>query len=114
MGASQRAKGKRGERDAADLVRRFWGISARRGRQYAGHPDAPDVWCDAPIYIEAKWRAVGNPGAWLAEAAAQAPTGQVPIVLHKRPRCPVLVTLYAEHVPALAEAIVAARKDTAQ
>lgn len=104
MSRSQREKGKLGERRARDIVK-SWGINARRGVQYRGDPEAPDVVCEADIYVEAKWRAAGHPGKWLAEAAVEAPLNHVPCVIHKRPRQPELVTLYAEHVPAFVDAV---------
>lgn len=104
MSRASRAKGVRGEREARDIIR-AWGIDARRGRQYAGHPDAPDIVCAADLYIEAKWRKAGHPAKWLEEAAAMAPLNHVPVVIHKRPRGRVLVTLDAEHVPAFVDAV---------
>ena len=38
-------KGKRGERELAKLIREF-GINARRGQQFSGSPDSPDVVTD--------------------------------------------------------------------
>ena len=42
MGKMSRNKGKTGEREVAELLRRA-GYPARRGVQYAGGPDSPDV-----------------------------------------------------------------------
>jgi Holliday junction resolvase len=45
MGKSQREKGKVGERDLCHTLNEVGlpGPEFRRGRQYAGHPDAPDI-----------------------------------------------------------------------
>ncbi|MDA9858959.1 hypothetical protein N9D23_12635 [Rubripirellula sp.] len=55
MGRRSRNKGKRGEREAAREIARVLGISARRGQQYAGGSDSPDVvtGCD-DLHIEVK------------------------------------------------------------
>lgn len=43
MGKMSRDKGKAGEREAAALLREWGFESARRGQQYAGGADSPDV-----------------------------------------------------------------------
>ena len=45
MGASQRSKGARGEREWAAFLREHGYASAHRGRQYSGGPDSPDIKC---------------------------------------------------------------------
>ncbi len=55
MGRSQRDKGKRGEREAAAELGQLLGVDARRGVQYHGGPDSPDVVLDGvAIHVEAK------------------------------------------------------------
>ena len=36
-------KGKRGEREWAEFMRDHYGLAARRGAQFCGSPDSPDV-----------------------------------------------------------------------
>ena len=43
MTINSRAKGARGEREWAQWLRDNLGIDARRGQQFAGGPDSPDV-----------------------------------------------------------------------
>jgi hypothetical protein len=43
MGRMSKAKGKRGERECASELRELLGCDARRGVQYQGGPDSPDV-----------------------------------------------------------------------
>jgi Holliday junction resolvase len=43
MGRKSREKGKRGELELAAELRRLFGIEARRGVQYCGGGDSPDV-----------------------------------------------------------------------
>ena len=94
---NSRAKGKRGELEFRDLLRKN-GVNARRGQQYAGTSDggAPDVIHDLPgVHFEVKWVEKLN----LAEAMAQAKNdcgGQIPVVAHKRNRGEWYVTLPAE------------------
>lgn len=114
MGARSRQKGKRGEREAAALVRDAWGIAARRGRQYAGHPDAPDVTADIPgVHLEVKRRERCRPGEWLEQALADA-GDELPVVLHRRTRQPWLLTLHAEHAVSFATRLLAAVRTAAQ
>jgi Holliday junction resolvase len=42
---NSREKGKRGERQWRDELR-AQGFAARRGQQFSGSPDSPDVVCD--------------------------------------------------------------------
>lgn len=47
------AKGKRGEREWRDELR-AQGYEARRGQQFSGSPDSPDVVSSLPIHFEVK------------------------------------------------------------
>ena len=53
MGKASRDKGKRGEREVAEFLRDH-GIPARRGVQYAGGADSPDVIGFEGVHIEVK------------------------------------------------------------
>lgn len=54
MTINSKDKGKRGEREFASLLKKY-GFDARRGQQYQGSPDSPDVVCDAlPFHFEVK------------------------------------------------------------
>lgn len=81
---NSRAKGARGERELAEFLRER-GIAARRGQQYSGGGDSPDVVTDLKeIHFECKRVEAGNPYDWLAQAQRDASEGQVPVVAHKR------------------------------
>ena len=55
MSRMSRNKGKRGELELAAELRRLFGVDARRGVQYHGGADSPDVVTDLPgIHIEVK------------------------------------------------------------
>jgi Holliday junction resolvase len=54
MGLKSKTKGKVGEREVAELLREF-GFEARRGQQFAGGGDSPDVVSDMEgFHIEVK------------------------------------------------------------
>jgi Holliday junction resolvase len=54
MGLKSKTKGKVGEREVAELLREF-GYNARRGQQFAGGGDSPDVVSDLEgFHIEVK------------------------------------------------------------
>lgn len=82
---NSRAKGARGERELAAFLReRGW--EARRGQQFSGSTDSPDVVCDLPgIHLECKRVEKGQLYDWLAQAQRDAGT-KVPLVVHKRNR----------------------------
>jgi len=55
MSKKSRDKGKRGERELASELQRLFGITARRGVQYRGGVDSPDVITDFEgIHFEVK------------------------------------------------------------
>lgn len=66
---NSRAKGCRGERELAEFLRDR-GHTARRGQQFAGGGDSPDVVCPTlpGVHLEVKRVEAGNPYVWLAQA----------------------------------------------
>src|SRR5205823_13839879 len=54
---NSRQKGKRGERQWRDELRAN-GYAARRGQQFSGSPDSPDVVCDSLPWIHFEVKAV--------------------------------------------------------
>ena len=55
MGRMSKAKGKRGERECAAELGALLGCAARRGVQYQGGPDSPDVVLEGlGIHVECK------------------------------------------------------------
>jgi hypothetical protein len=87
MGRMSRQKGKRGEREAAAELGAILGVTARRGVQYQGGPDSPDVVLEGvPIHVEAKRTERLSLWAAIEQAKADAPTGSVPVVWHKANR----------------------------
>jgi hypothetical protein len=89
-------KGKRGERQWRDELRAN-GYAARRGQQFCGSSDSPDVICAALPWIHFEVKAVEKLNIWDAMDQAKAECANcVPIVAHKRSFRPWLVTMDAE------------------
>jgi hypothetical protein len=82
---SQR-KGKAGELEYSGVLRAAGFLSARRGCQFKGGPDSPDIDCvELPhVHFEVKRTEKGNPYNWLDQATADKGVGQVPVVAHRR------------------------------
>lgn len=84
MSAYEREKGKRAEREAAAWWRERGVLTAARGRQFQGHPDAPDVRGVPGVHIEVKHRQAWQPYQWLADVKAEAERSKIPIVQCRR------------------------------
>ena len=82
MPINSNKKGKCGEREVASLIREK-GYEARRGQQYSGGGDSPDVVSELPIHIEVKRVEAGNPYNWLSQAKDDT-DGKTPVVFHRR------------------------------
>ena len=84
---NSKQKGARGEREAAKLLSAE-GFSARRGQQFAGGADSPDVVCESlpGLHFEIKRVEAGNPYNWVAQAKRDAGY-KMPVVLHRRNDC---------------------------
>jgi len=63
-GRGKKQKGKRGEREAAQVLRSF-GYSAKRGMSFLGEPD---IVTDFPMHVEVKYQERLNIFAALAQA----------------------------------------------
>ena len=102
MGLMSRNKGKRGEREAAAEITRLFGVEARRGRQYAGTDDSPDIRTSLPqVHFDVKRAESLRLYAALAQAIADA--GQnIPVVLHKQNHQPWVVIVRLDDLPQLA------------
>lgn len=88
------AKGKRAERAFRDLLRSH-GYQARRGQQFSGSPDSPDVVCpDLPFHFEVKHVERLDLQAAMDQSVGDAGQ-QVPVVAHKRNGKDWLVTMRA-------------------
>lgn len=85
MGLYSRNKGKRGEREVAALLRKY-GFAARRGQQFAGGSDSPDVVSERfPFHIEVKFTESLSVPAWIRKAREDS-AGKPVCVFHRRTR----------------------------
>ncbi len=93
---NSRQKGKRGERAWRDELRAH-GFDARRGQQFCGSPDSPDVVCPALAWIHFEVKHVERLNINDAmDQARRDGRGKVPVVAHRRRFCRWLVTVEAE------------------
>lgn len=109
MGRMSRQKGKRGEREAAAELGELLRCVARRGVQYQGGPDSPDVILEGVnIHVEAKRVEALNLYAAMDQAKIDAGR-KVPIVWHRRNGKRSLVIVATEDLIALASEVITAR-----
>jgi len=96
MRINSRQKGKRGELEASKMLAAE-GFPARRGQQFSGGKDSPDIVCEAlpEIHFEVKRVESGNPYNWVAQAKRDAGY-KLPVVLHRRNDSEWLAILPAE------------------
>jgi Holliday junction resolvase len=87
MAINSRTKGKVGELEFAKLLQ-FHGFDGRRGQQFSGGKDSPDVVSDtlADFHFEVKRKEAGNLYSWMAQAKADAFIDKIPVVMHRRNR----------------------------
>lgn len=104
---NSRAKGVRGELEWRDYLNEN-GLDARRGRQYCGDPDAPDVKSDLDEWFHTEVKRVERLSIHAAMEKAEEDCGDdaVPYVAHRRNRKPWLVTMRAiDAVPIMLAAV---------
>lgn len=84
--AQSRRKGAEGERELANLLKTY-GFDTRRGQQYHGGGDSPDVIGLPGIHIECKRVEKLNIENAMAQSRRDAEgTDEVPVVMHRRNR----------------------------
>jgi hypothetical protein len=92
MPINSRQKGARGERELAAELRRH-GFEARRGQQFSGGKDSPDVCAEIPgLHIECKRVEKLNLESAYQQATGDA-GGKTPVVMHRKNRGKWLVTI---------------------
>jgi hypothetical protein len=102
MGAKSRRKGVRGEIEAAAEVRRLFRVEARRGRQYHGGDEAPDLKTAIErVHFEVKRVEALRLYAAMDQAIADAGPN-IPVVLHRASQRPWVVILRLDDLPQLA------------
>ena len=91
MGKMSKAKGARGERECASILRGY-GYDTRRGCQFKGGEDSPDVVGLPKIHIECKRVERLNLYDAMAQSIRDA-GNDLPAVFHRRNNCEWLVTM---------------------
>lgn len=94
---NSRQKGARGERELAHFLTAH-GYPARRGQQFSGSPDSPDVVCKSlsRFQIECKLVEALNIHKAIAQARGDCGPDQTPVVMHKKNHTEWLCTLPLE------------------
>jgi Holliday junction resolvase len=106
MGRFSKSKGKRGERELAHELERVLGIRARRGVQYQGSKDSPDVVTEIEgIHIECKRAETFSLYSALEQATNDAGPKNVPIVCHRKNNKPWVVVVKLDDLPKLTNII---------
>ena len=102
MGAKSRRKGCRGELEAAAELRRLFRVEARRGRQYQGCDEAPDVQTAITgVHFEVKRVEALRLYAAIEQAIDDAGPN-VPVVLHRANQRPWVAIVRLDDLPKLA------------
>ena len=84
--AQSRRKGADGERELANLLKTY-GFDTRRGQQYHGGGDSPDVVGLPGVHIECKRVEHLNVEVAMAQSRRDAEgTDEIPVVMHRRNR----------------------------
>lgn len=90
------SKGKRGELEAAKLFKEF-GFEARRGQQYSGGGDSPDIVHGMEgFHVEVKRTETLSIYKAMDQAIEDKKEEDTPLVLHRRSRKEWLVVIHAE------------------
>ncbi len=106
MTLNSRQKGARFERMVAGLLRDIFGNKARRGQQFSGSPDSPDV-VDGIKGVHLECKAVEKLNLWSAFSQAVRDCGdRLPAVVCKRNRSEVLITIRLSDLLTFAELVV--------
>lgn len=95
---NSKEKGKRGERDLSKVLSTLFNVNARRGQQYKGTDDSPDVIAFDGVHVECKRTERFNPYKALEQANNDAGEN-IPVVMHKRNYKPWIVVIELENLP---------------
>jgi hypothetical protein len=85
MAINSKKKGKRGELEVVHFLKDR-GYNARRGVQYKGTPDSPDVECEELnfLHFEVKRAESLNIEKALQQSISDAGENQIPVVVHRK------------------------------
>lgn len=101
---NSRAKGKAGELELAKELERVLGVSARRGVQFHGGPDSPDIVLGIPgIHVECKRTESLPLYKSLDQSTRDAAPNDVPLVVHRANKRPWVVIVKLDDLPKLVQ-----------
>ena len=103
MGRMSLTKGKVGERELAGELRRLFGVDARRGQQYCGGGDSPDVVTDLSVHCEVKRTERLSLYPAMRQAVRDAGADKVPVVFHRQNHEDWLVVMRLNDLPELVD-----------
>ena len=110
MPINSRAKGAKGERELAKKLTEVFDCEARRGQQFKGGADSPDVVTSLNgIHIECKRVERFNLYSAMAQATRDA-GDKVPIVCHRQSRKDWVVVIKLDDINRLVDKIIENRK----
>ena len=96
IGRRSKNKGKVGEREVVALLRKS-GVEARRGQQYSGGGDSPDVVHSIEgLHIEVKRTEKFDLEGSMQQARDDAANDQIPVVFHRKSRREWVVVIDAD------------------
>ena len=96
MTINSKDKGKRGEREFTALLRKH-GFNARRGQQFKGTEDSPDIICEClPFHFEVKRVQKLNLDNAMDQAKKDCGNNE-PVVAHRKNHHKWLITINAEY-----------------
>ena len=97
---NSKRKGKNGELEAAKEIGRLFGTMARRGQQFSGSPDSPDIVTGlSGIHFEVKRVEAFRLYDALSQASGDASEDDIPVVLHRKNGEKWVAVLYLEDLP---------------
>jgi len=100
---NSREKGKRGEREFAEVLRGL-GIEARRSQQYAGNEGTADLKTAVPgLHVEVKRRTAIGAVRFMDQAERDCLPDDLPLVALREDRGEWLILLHAKQIPKLIE-----------
>lgn len=99
MSTNSKQKGKRGEREFASLLREH-GYDARRGQQFSGSKESPDVVCKdlEKLHFEVKRTEQLSLYVAMSQAIGDAGDDKIPVVAHRRNDCEWLLIFRASDI----------------
>ena len=96
MSKMSKEKGKHGEREVAELLRKY-GFDARRGQQFSGGDGSPDVVHNIEgLHIEVKRTEKFDLESAMTQAREDSTSEQYPVVFHRKSRKKWVIVMDAE------------------